>query len=153
MSNNDYYKKYLKYKNKYLKLKSLIGKGANECPVSNFYNQPSAYYVDPSYYPQVECIMAQMVKKLESKIEEPFSLPEVRVYLRALHGYCNKYLLCEKVATPLNKHQCKEQLSIEKLKKWHTLMQQKWKDKIQGVNSLNHLIQTESPDFYKMVHQ
>lgn len=144
MSNNDYYSKYLKYKNKYLKLKSLYGGKVTDCPIAKFSKNPSHFYTDSFNYDEVECIINQMVPKLESSVAQTFTLQEVTTYLRALQGYYIKYVLCAPDATNQFKSQCASHLA--KLKKWRVAMQLKWKD-VPGVNSLQTLITRESPSF------
>ena len=143
-NNNDYYAKYLKYKNKYLKLKSLYGGKVTDCPIAKYSKNAEGYYTDPEHYDEVECILNQMVPKLESSVAQTFTLPEITTYLRALQGYYNKYVLCAPDATNQFKAQCASHLA--KLKKWRVEMQKKWKD-VPGVNSLQSLITRESPSF------
>ena len=95
MSNNDYYAKYLKYKNKYLELKSLYGGKVTDCPIAKYSTNIDRYYLDPAHYDEVECIIDQMVPKLLSDKGEVFTLQEITTYLRALQGYYNKYVLCQ----------------------------------------------------------
>jgi hypothetical protein len=144
MSNNDYYAKYLKYKNKYLELKSLYGGKVTDCPIAKFSKNVPNFYTDSFNYDEVECILNQMIPKLESSVAQTFTLPEITTYLRALQGYYNKYVLCAPDATNQIKNQCKAHLA--KLKQWRVEMQKKWKD-VPGVNSLQTLIARESPSF------
>jgi hypothetical protein len=145
MSNNDYYSKYLKYKNKYLKLKSLYGGKVTDCPIAKYSANNDRYYLDPAHYDEVECIIDQMVPKLESSQAQVFTLQEITTYLRALQGYYNKYVLCSPTATNQIRAQCASHLA--KLKKWRFEMNKKWPN-VQGVNSLSSLIKRESPNFF-----
>jgi hypothetical protein len=147
MSTNNYYKKYLKYKQKYLELKKQLG---GDCPIGNYKGKPDNFFTDPGHYSEDECIVNTMVKKLDPNSgPQTFTKDEVTTYLRALQGFHNKNYLCASAATSnQSKKQCAANLA--NFKKWRTWMYQRWNNQIQGVNSLNTLIEHESPNFYKL---
>jgi len=146
-----YQEKYLKYKNKYLRLKSLIGGDkVEECKGKNWdhFLNPTTKSTGP--------IVDELIQKIANDTYS-FTIPEIHTYLEALNGYWARYHACHTLEA-LRKN-VPEQTCITNLFKiskkpvvgklnLFEAMTLRWKN-IPGITSVNSLIALKAPDYHK----
>ena len=155
MSDLSYQEKYLKYKNKYLRLKSLIGGDlVNDCDGkkwSDFLN-----VTRKSTGPIIEELLQKLINP-----NSFFKLSEIHTYLEALNGYWARYHACHQILDPKNVPQTTCKINLDKISRkilvdkpvkqnLFQLMVNRWKV-IPGVPSVNRLIQEKAPDYHAWV--
>jgi hypothetical protein len=150
-----YYEKYLKYKNKYLRLKSLTGGDkVEDCKGKDW-----SHFLEVSTK-STNVIIEELLQKLINP-NSFFKLSEIHTYLEALNGYWARYHACHQILDPKNVPKQTCTLNLDKISRkilvdkpvkqnLFQLMVNRWKV-VPGITSVNRLIQEKAPDYHAWV--
>lgn len=136
-----YYEKYLKYKNKYLRLKNLLGGDlVKECK-----GKDMGDFLDTNRK-STDLIIEELDSKLNKDISL-FTIDEIKTYLAAVDGAWARYHQCNTLDALKNMPKNTCNIKLLKLKNLYVKMIKKWKN-IPGIPSINTLIQKEAPNYH-----